>query len=114
MENACGPTAGFRRRGCLRGMSRLGTGAIRKNSSCHSADLVEAADKHNAVEVRPAQNQFFMAPRPADETRWLNSSLLRKSQPELCASCHGVVMAQFALPSHHRVPEGLMKCTDCH
>jgi DmsE family decaheme c-type cytochrome len=24
------------------------------------------------------------------------------------------VAAQFALPVHHRVPEGLMKCSDCH
>lgn len=83
-------------------------------NTCHSPHLVEAADKRNAVETRLTQKQFFTAPRPADETRWLNSSLLRKSQPELCFSCHGVVAAQFALPSHHRVPEGLMKCTDCH
>ncbi len=32
----------------------------------------------------------------------------------LCFSCHGTVQAEFALPVHHRVPEGLIKCTDCH
>jgi predicted CXXCH cytochrome family protein len=83
-------------------------------NTCHSAHLVEAVDKPNPVETRLAQKQFFMAPHLALETRWLNSSLLRNSQPELCFSCHGVVAAQFALPSHHRVPEGFMKCTDCH
>ena len=40
--------------------------------------------------------------------------LLAKSQPDLCYQCHGDVRAQFAMPSKHRVTEGLMKCTDCH
>jgi DmsE family decaheme c-type cytochrome len=39
---------------------------------------------------------------------------LKTSQPDLCYTCHGTVRNQFALPVHHRVPEGLMKCTDCH
>ena len=49
-----------------------------------------------------------------EENRWLNNSLLKKPQPELCFGCHGNIQAQFALPTHHRVPEGAMKCTDCH
>ena len=43
-----------------------------------------------------------------------NQSLLRKQQPDLCFGCHRTIQAQFALPTHHRVAEGLMKCTDCH
>ena len=42
------------------------------------------------------------------------SAQRRANCPELCYNCHGDVRAQFALPTHHRVPEGLMKCTDCH
>src|SRR5256885_2197228 len=49
-----------------------------------------------------------------DEVRWLHSSLLKQSEPALCFSCHGTVQAEFALPMHHRVPEGLVKCSDCH
>lgn len=31
-----------------------------------------------------------------------------------CAGCHAAVAAQFALPNHHPVPEGRMRCTSCH
>ena len=61
-----------------------------------------------------AQANFFQLPQLADETRWLHNSLLKRSEPALCYACHLTVQAQFALPEHHRVPEGLMKCSDCH
>ena len=32
----------------------------------------------------------------------------------VCFQCHPNVRGQFNLPSHHGVPEGKMKCTDCH
>jgi DmsE family decaheme c-type cytochrome len=40
--------------------------------------------------------------------------LLLKSQPELCYGCHLTQKAQFEMPFHHRVNEGLIQCTDCH
>lgn len=40
--------------------------------------------------------------------------LLVKSQPELCYTCHLGKKAEFAMPFHHRVNEGLIQCTDCH
>ena len=40
--------------------------------------------------------------------------LLVKSQPELCYSCHLQQKAQFDMPFHHRVNEGLIQCSDCH
>jgi predicted CXXCH cytochrome family protein len=83
-------------------------------STCHAAHLVEADETRRPVERLLAQKQFFNVPTLNEQARWLSSNLLRDSQPQLCFSCHGVVQAQFALPSHHRVPEGLMKCTDCH
>ena len=79
--------------------------------SCHSAHLVDAAAPRTE---RSAQASFFNVPTRPAETRWLNESLLRDKQPELCFGCHKQIQAQFALPTHHRVPEGLMKCTDCH
>jgi DmsE family decaheme c-type cytochrome len=60
------------------------------------------------------QGYFFQVPRLPDEVRWLHNSLLKQSEPALCFTCHGTVQAEFALPIHHRVPENLMKCTDCH
>jgi DmsE family decaheme c-type cytochrome len=40
--------------------------------------------------------------------------LLVAKQPLLCYSCHGEVKADFSKTFHHRVNEGLIKCTDCH
>jgi DmsE family decaheme c-type cytochrome len=40
--------------------------------------------------------------------------LLAKAQPELCYSCHLQQKAQFEMPFHHRVNEGLIQCSDCH
>jgi predicted CXXCH cytochrome family protein len=81
---------------------------------CHSAHLLERTAKRERVEPTLAQTQFFNAPRLTEENRWRAESLLSKPQPDLCFTCHRTVQAQFALPAHHRVPEGLMKCTDCH
>ena len=40
--------------------------------------------------------------------------LLAKPQPQLCVTCHQAQKAQFEMPFHHRVNEGLINCTDCH
>jgi predicted CXXCH cytochrome family protein len=81
---------------------------------CHSAHLLERTAKRERVEPAIAQAQFFSVPKLTEENRWLQQSLLKKTQPDLCFTCHRTIQTQFALPTHHRVPEGLMKCTDCH
>lgn len=40
--------------------------------------------------------------------------LLKDSEPQLCLKCHAEQKAQFTMPFHHKVLEGLMKCSDCH
>ncbi|HEU4389610.1 MAG TPA: cytochrome c3 family protein, partial [Blastocatellia bacterium] len=40
--------------------------------------------------------------------------LVKASQPQLCLKCHAEMKAQFSQPFHHKVPEGTMKCSDCH
>ena len=42
------------------------------------------------------------------------TALLKESQPALCYQCHTDIKAAFAEPFHHRVNEGLIKCSDCH
>lgn len=42
------------------------------------------------------------------------ANLLKVSQPKLCYTCHTDVKPAFAQPFHHRVDEGLIKCSDCH
>jgi predicted CXXCH cytochrome family protein len=83
-------------------------------NDCHSAHLVAAAENPRRTAQGFAQAAFFSALQLPEESRWLNDALLKKHQPDLCFGCHGNIQAQFALPTHHRVPEGLMKCTDCH
>ena len=43
-----------------------------------------------------------------------SDKMLSRKEPQLCLTCHSEMKAQFAKPFHHRVPEGSMKCSDCH
>lgn len=81
---------------------------------CHSAHLVVAVEHPDRRPLPTAQAAFFSVPSLPEETRWLHNSQLRAAQPDLCYTCHRNIQAQFALPVHHRVPEGLVKCSDCH
>ena len=42
------------------------------------------------------------------------TGLLKAATPTLCYTCHTDIRGQFSRPMHHRVNEGLLKCTDCH
>jgi len=41
-------------------------------------------------------------------------ALLKLAQPKLCFTCHADVKPAFDMPFHHKVNEGLIKCSDCH
>jgi predicted CXXCH cytochrome family protein len=82
--------------------------------SCHSSHLVRAVRDESRGPTPSAQAHFFMNPSPADERRWLDGALLKAPQPDLCYTCHAGVRGEFAMPTHHRVPEGFMTCADCH
>jgi predicted CXXCH cytochrome family protein len=83
-------------------------------NQCHATHLVDEIKDQSKGELTYPQAYLFQVPKLADQVRWLHNSLLKEPEPALCFSCHGTIQAQFALPVHHRVPEGLMKCTDCH
>jgi len=83
-------------------------------NQCHSPHLVAEVKDQSQGDLNRPQAHFFQVPQIRDEVRWLHSSLLKQSEPDLCFGCHMNVQAQFALPVHHRVPEGMIKCTDCH
>ena len=57
----------------------------------------------------PLQGTAASVEMPGD-----NPDLLKAPQPQLCFSCHSDVKPAFSQPFHHKVNEGLMKCTDCH
>ena len=81
---------------------------------CHATHLVEAIRPSGPPPPPLAQAQFFDVPQLNADRRWLRESLTKDSQPQLCYGCHGGPRTQFELPFHHGVPEGAMKCTDCH
>ena len=64
--------------------------------SAHKTSDVSCLDCHSAHHF--AEKQF----------------LLRRTQPQLCYSCHQETIAEFSRPFHHRVNEKLVRCTDCH
>jgi len=42
------------------------------------------------------------------------AKLLKADEPKLCFQCHADVKGSFNMPFHHKVEEGLVKCSDCH
>lgn len=38
----------------------------------------------------------------------------KRTQPEVCYTCHKQQRAEANKPSHHPIPEGKMTCSDCH
>ena len=83
-------------------------------NQCHATHLVDEVKDRSKSGLGFPQGYFFQVPKPSEEIRWQQNSLLKQPEPALCYGCHQTVAAAFALPEHHRVPEGLMKCSDCH
>ncbi|MBZ5515024.1 MAG: DmsE family decaheme c-type cytochrome [Acidobacteriia bacterium] len=64
--------------------------------SQHNVNDVACIDCHSAHHAK--ESQFLLVER----------------QPVLCFSCHTEIKPEFSKPFHHRVNEGLVRCTDCH
>ena len=76
-------------------------------SSRHARGGVLCSDCHD-----PHNRELFHI-RAVDE---LEAAMLPDAGDvtRLCGSCHGEIVAQFNLPSHHPMGEGMLDCTDCH
>ena len=61
-----------------------------------------------------AASNVFVSPANAQKPGFTDIRLLKKSEPQLCLSCHSETKHQFNLPFHHKVLEGAMRCSDCH
>jgi len=72
------------------------------NVSCVSCHTIHASESS----LQPAHGK---AAAPEDP-----EPLLRASEPALCFQCHSDVKPNFSMPFHHKVEEGLVKCSDCH
>ncbi|MGC2703310.1 MAG: DmsE family decaheme c-type cytochrome, partial [Candidatus Acidiferrales bacterium] len=77
---------------------------------CHAG-----GDQHmNAINSVHAKNDVSCIACHSPHHGKESNFLLVKSQPELCYTCHLAKRAEFDMPFHHRVNEGLVQCTDCH
>jgi DmsE family decaheme c-type cytochrome len=68
----------------------------------------------NAINSEHARNEVSCVSCHSPHHGKDSDFLLVKAQPELCYSCHLAKKAEFDMPFHHRVNEGLVQCTDCH
>jgi DmsE family decaheme c-type cytochrome len=78
--------------------------------TCHASD----AEHLQAINSLHAKNDVSCTSCHSPHHAAVEQFLLVKSQPELCYTCHLQKKPEFAMPSHHRVNEGLVQCTDCH
>jgi DmsE family decaheme c-type cytochrome len=78
--------------------------------TCHSS----GADHMNFARSAHNENDLSCLSCHSSHRGMPNHQLLVKSQPDLCYSCHQKAKAQFNMPFHHRVEEGLIQCSDCH
>ncbi len=78
--------------------------------SCHSI--------HGGNVALPGQPAAKAVLKPVETATagsvFATGKLLKASQPTLCYQCHADIKAFFNMPVHHKVPEGLVLCTDCH
>ena len=78
--------------------------------TCHAG----GAQHMNAINSEHTRNDVSCTSCHSPHHGKESDFLLVKSQPELCYSCHLQQKAQFDMPFHHRVNEGLVQCSDCH
>jgi len=78
--------------------------------TCHAG----GTQHMNAINSEHSKNDVSCASCHSAHRSETHDFLLKKSQPELCYTCHLQQRAQFDMPFHHRVNEGLVRCSDCH
>jgi len=78
---------------------------------CHSGQSLSAltgwpGSRHAAADVSCSDcHKLHQGP---------GQRVARRDISAICISCHLAKGAEFNLPSHHPVPEGIMTCVDCH
>ena len=77
---------------------------------CHAG----GTEHMNAINSVHTQNGVSCTSCHSPHHAQTKEFLLVKAQPELCYTCHLAKKAEFAMPFHHRVNEGLVQCSDCH
>jgi predicted CXXCH cytochrome family protein len=77
-------------------------------TDCHTAHGPTAAGDNRAA------SNVFPTGANREKPGFAEVKMLKASEPQLCLQCHTETRHQFTQPSHHKVLEGAMKCSDCH
>jgi len=80
------------------------------NVSCISCHSVHGTNVQPSLHIAALLGSTASSTTNSKEREFL----LKAPQPVLCYQCHAEKNAQFNMPTHHKVNEGLVKCTDCH
>jgi predicted CXXCH cytochrome family protein len=85
----------------------------RNDVACTSCHAPHGEVLFAAAGTQPSSAKY-LAHKVSDADSTTPFKMLRLNEPQLCLQCHGEMKAQFSQQFHHRVPEGSMKCSDCH
>src|SRR5947209_8092215 len=84
----------------------------------HWRNDVGCTDCHSAHDPDPAPPKAQSQNLLSENTRQTPDSstlhMLKGNETQMCLRCHAEQKAQFNMPFHHKVQEGLVKCSDCH
>jgi DmsE family decaheme c-type cytochrome len=81
---------------------------------CHEGAANKSEERFNFRRGEHARHGVSCLDCHAAHKPKKTENLLRAPEPEGCYSCHSDQKSSFARPFHHKVPEGAMKCSDCH
>ena len=84
----------------------------------HWRNDIGCTDCHSPHSEKIGQNlaasNTLVTTANAEKPGFSTIRMLKANDPQLCISCHGEVKPQFTSPFHHKVLEGMMRCSDCH
>jgi predicted CXXCH cytochrome family protein len=76
-------------------------------TDCHTSHTLTTGKNLASSNVLPTDAN-------AEKPGFSTIRLLKTNDPQLCLSCHSEVKPAFSAPFHHKVLEGVMRCSDCH
>jgi predicted CXXCH cytochrome family protein len=76
-------------------------------TDCHSAHAPDPAPPK-------AESHTFISENTRQKPDSSVLHMLKGNETQMCFRCHAEQKAQFNMPFHHKVQEGLIKCSDCH
>ena len=89
----------------------LRAGRAEQNQNCLAC---HAAETRHSQWHRTAHGRAQLACSDCHTSSAARFPAQRESIENQCQKCHQDVALQFALPNRHPVPEGIVRCIDCH